>query len=155
VEYISSSANYVKNTYFYVDGGYTNYTQGASVIFSIPEDSFQCFKCEIPKGISRVTVESTAFYNTVGYSQASSLIIPVTPYGTSACSRSELILNPEIVSSTTGVHAEYSGAITVQWPADKEVAYILINTINAEEAPIVTYYNVIGQDGDIYVKYEE
>jgi hypothetical protein len=134
--------------------GYTcvaPYYQGDSNIHIDDDTTFEIYKCILPEGVSSIEVTSSAFYHTTGQGPES-LIIPVAADNTIACSSADLTYSPAMVSYGPGVGV-YDGTIYIHWPADKQVSYILINTMRATENPTVKYTG--GSDGDIYVQYEE
>lgn len=119
------------------------------------DSMFDIYKYSVPTGVTELTIYSTNFYHTTGGGKVTSLVIPFSADKTVACDLDKATYTLSGAIESLNWHASYNGTITLSWPTEAKVAYILINTMGAQQPPTITYNFTIGQEGDFYIQYAE
>lgn len=158
------STGFTTTANFYHNGQFaSNWTENQTINF-YGDPLFSVYACPVPDGVKTITIFSRNFYNSspgrvnTVLDALRCLIALVNNDGKFACDSDQLSGS---FSPDYGVNPNnppniinFAGNITINLPDDVKVSYILINTsTGSDTAPVVTYHEDIGQDGDIYIQY--
>ena len=160
------STGFTTTANFYHNGQFvSDWTENQTVNF-YGDPQFSVYACPVPDGVKTISIFSRQFYDSTPgtvntmLDALRCLIALVNNDGKFACDREQLSgsMSPDygVDPNNPPRVIDFAGTITINLPNDVKVSYILINTGNRNDtAPVVTYHEDIGQDGDIYIQYIE